>query len=175
MCTDAQVVLPRAERIRPGSTLCRAISGRCGWLRSVLVAVGGAWLSATVGGAVGGSPPTRIFPFEEIGCFSRGAQLAYDRFGRLVVAQQGEFLVLNDTTWMKLWAENTADINLSEVCRAPDGSLLYGAFGSWGVFDADPDGGLHPRSLVLPDCPPWVRACPPRPLRTWSRINEPHT
>jgi signal transduction histidine kinase len=106
----------------------------------------------------GGSPPTRFFPFEEIGCFSRGAQLAYDGFGRLVVAQRGEFLVLNDTTWQKLWAENKADINLNEVCRGPDGSLLYGAFGSWGVFDVDPAGGLHPRSLVPLDSPPWVRS-----------------
>ena len=127
-------------------------------MRGRIAAIVGLWVAATGSAAVGGEPPTRFFPFEEIGCFSRGAQLAYDGFGRLVVAQQGEFLVLNDTTWQKLWAKDTADINLSEVCRGPDGSLLYGAFGSWGVFDVDPDGGLHPRSLVPPDCPPWVRA-----------------
>ncbi len=118
----------------------------------------GAWLVFTGSAIVGGSPPTRFYPFEEIGCISGEAQLAYDSFGRLVVAQQGEFLVLNDTTWQKLWAENTTDINLRKVCRGPDGSLLYGAFGSWGVFEVGSDGVLHPRSLVPAECPPWVRA-----------------
>ncbi len=115
-----------------------------------LVAAGAGWGQ--------GAPLTRFYPFEEIGCLSRGTQLAHDRFGRLVVAQQGEFIVLNDTTWQKLWSENVIGINLRIVARAPDGTLYYGAFGSWGVFVAGADGKLQPRSLATPESPPWVRA-----------------
>lgn len=105
-----------------------------------------------------GEPPTRYFPFEEIGCLARGAQLAHDRFGRVVVAQQGEFIVLNDSTWQKLWSENTTGISLRNVRRGANDELYYGAFGSWGVFVTGPDGKLQPRSLVPQDAPAWVRA-----------------
>jgi signal transduction histidine kinase len=158
MCTVVHVSPLRFGRMCHGTALRRAGTGGWAQMRGLIAAIVGLWVAAAGFAAGGGAPPTRLYPFEEIGCFSHGAQLAYDGFGRLVVAQQGEFRVLNDTTWQKLWAENTADINLSEVCRGPDGSLLYGAFGSWGVFDVDPAGGLHPRSLVPSDSPRWVRA-----------------
>ncbi len=159
MRTVVQVAPKRYGRLRRSPAHGHANLGLWRHLQPFCAAIVWLWIAGTALADVeGGAPPTRFYPFEEIGCFSRGAQLAYDGFGRLVVAQQGEFLVLNDTTWQKLWAEGSADINLCEVSRGPDGSLLYGAFGSWGVFDVDPDGGLHPRSLVPPDCPTWVRA-----------------
>ena len=135
------------------------IGDRCGHSsRRLLGALVAALWGMTAAFAVEGVPPTRVYPFEEIGSLTRGAQLTHDALGRLVVAQQGEFGVLNDVTWQKLWGENKAGINLRRIRRNPDGALLYGAFGSWGVFAPGPDGSLQPHSLVPADSPGWVRS-----------------
>ena len=107
--------------------------------------------------ALDGSPLTRFYPYEEIGGFTRGVQLAHDSHGRLVVAQQGEFIVRNDNGWEPLWSENPAGINLRKVARAADGALYYGAFGSWGTLEFGADGALRPRPLVPAEAPAWVR------------------
>lgn len=126
--------------------------------RCILVALFVAMWGLTAAVAVEGVPPTRVYPFEEIGSLTRGAQLTHDALGRLVVAQQGEFGVLNDMRWQKLWGENKTGINLRRICRNPDGVLVYGAFGSWGIFAPEPDGSLQPHSLVPTDSPGWVRS-----------------
>ncbi len=144
----------------------------CGGIFRRSVVAGGLWALGVLGGvfgpggavgaaesAVAGVPLTRFYPLEEIGCSSRGLQLLHDSFGRVAVAQQGEFFVLNDASWQRAWRENVPGLVFRRVVADSDGEIYYGAFGSWGVFRTQENGVLRPVSLVPDDAPKWVGSC----------------
>lgn len=138
---------------RPG----RGRGGRVTFLRCwilVLWVVGSICTSA----AVEGLPLTRFYPFEEIGRVSRGAQLSFDALGRVVVVQQDEYVVLNDNVWLRLSSEELAGVSLYGAKPDLDGTMVYGALGSWGFLTPTPTGQLRPRSLVPASYPKWVLA-----------------
>lgn len=140
------------SRATPARSRRRADLGR-----GILLVLLGFSVGETGRAAFDGMPLARFYPFEEVGCFAQGAQLAHDNYGRLVVAQQGELIVFNDNAWLKLWEENAGGLNLRKVVRDSRGMLLFGAFGEWGLLEPGPEGSLRPRSLVPPHCPEWVR------------------
>lgn len=115
-------------------------------------------IAARAFGAVEGLPLTRFYPFEEIGRVSRGPNLGFDPLGRVAVVQQDEYLVLNDSLWLRLSGEEFTDLGMYVATQDIDGTLLYGALGSWGALDPMPNGQIVPRSLVPADYPKWVLA-----------------
>ena len=147
------LIVPVHSRVRRPATPRRSAQALLTWFLLGL----GTLFTPAISRALDGVPLTRFYPYEEIGGFTRGVQLAHDSHGRLVVAQQGEFIGLNDTGWQTLWSGNPSGINLRKVAQAADGSLYYGAFGSWGKLEFGADGALRPRPLVPADAPAWVR------------------
>jgi signal transduction histidine kinase len=105
-----------------------------------------------------GNPLTRAYSFEEIGCSADGIQLGHDPFGRIAVAQGGDITVLNDTVWKKVWSSCATTTNLGRITSSSDGTLYFGALGSWGTFRTAEGGSLQPRILTPEDAPEWVRA-----------------
>lgn len=145
------------EAARHNRETRRGLGGQVALLRCwilVLWVVGSACTSA----AVEGLPLTRFYPFEEIGRVSRGAQLSFDALGRVVVVQQDEYVVLNDNVWLRLSSEELAGVSLYGARPDLDGTMVYGALGSWGFLTPTPTGQLRPRSLVPASYPKWVLA-----------------
>jgi signal transduction histidine kinase len=126
-----------------------------GWL-AVLGAFG---CAAKVEAGGEGVPLTRLYSLEEIGCTSQGLQLLRDPYGRVAVEQQGEFFVLNDTTWQKTVRDKAGDLSFGRIVADADGEIYYGVFGSWGVLRKNERGDLRPVPLVPADAPAWVRQC----------------
>jgi len=105
-----------------------------------------------------GFPPTRYYSLEEIGHVSRGAKLGFDALGRLGVIDDGAYVVLNDNTWTDLLDKQyDGDIPIEIVLKNPVApTYYYGAVGSWGVLELQPNGKLRPRSLRPATLPTWV-------------------
>ena len=83
--------------------------------------------------------------------------MGFDRFGRLAVINETIYTVLNDSTWLDLAEKSGIErIPVANVIQAPDGRSYYGARGSWGYADTEPDGRLHPVSLVPDNPPAWI-------------------
>lgn len=108
---------------------------------------------------VDGMPVTRLYPLEEIGCTLSMLQLFHDEHGRIAVAQQDELYVLNDTTWHKVPGGQPTGQTFHRVLCAPDGTLYYAAFGSWGVLTKGPAGQRVPATLVPSEAPDWIHSC----------------
>jgi signal transduction histidine kinase len=105
-----------------------------------------------------GLPFTRFYSFEEIGNSARGSRLSFDAHGRLAVVHAGEYMVLNDTTWIDLADKDLNGPEMQRVVFGPDGNAYYGAFGSWGRVEITPEGMLRPHSMLPASYPNWVMA-----------------
>ncbi|WP_158305429.1 sensor histidine kinase [Opitutus terrae] len=127
-----------------------------GWLALVLLL--GGLAHARTAGPVVGNPLTRFYPYEEIGRVSRGVHLNFDALGRLAVVQEDEYIVLNDNLWLRLSSPALAGIGMYAATPDLDGSLVYGALGSWGRLTPEPSGQLRPQSFVPKTYPKWVLA-----------------
>ncbi|HLP07985.1 MAG TPA: sensor histidine kinase [Opitutaceae bacterium] len=112
--------------------------------------------SARVVAAVDGVPPTRFYPYEEIGCSASSAQLVHDPLGRIAVVQENEIIALNDAAWRHLWRERSSTFGLRKVARDEDGTVYFGSLGGWGMLRLLADGNLQPQLFGAPDAPRWV-------------------
>jgi signal transduction histidine kinase len=140
-------------RFRPRQPWFCALATSLAWIALLL---GGA--GATAAGGVNGLPLTRFYSYEEIGRVSRGARLSFDALGRTVVTQEDEYVVLNDNHWLRLSGDELAGIDLQATTPDLDGTMLFGALGSWGVLVPTPSGQYRPQSLVPAEYPKWVLA-----------------
>jgi signal transduction histidine kinase len=129
---------------------------QCRWL--LRLAAAGLLLAASTASAepAHGLPFSRSYSFEDVGDISRGAHLSFDRFGRLVVVQDGAFVVLNDNAWLDLGAKNPAVVKIQHAMCDADGSSYYGALGTCGRLQTSPDGRVQPISVLPAQCPGWV-------------------
>jgi signal transduction histidine kinase len=107
---------------------------------------------------VRGLPATRLYTFEEIGNVTRDSQLTFDSLGRIALVKAGEFVVLNDSTWLNLADEERGGIQVLATTCDRAGSTYYGALGSWGRMVPTASGRLRPAPLVPDTYPPWVLA-----------------
>lgn len=108
--------------------------------------------------AIIGFPPTRYYSLEEIGNVSLGAKLGFDALGRLGVIDNGAYVVLNDNTWTDL-LEKTRDGDIPVEIALKNSAAptyYYGAVGSWGTLELQPNGKLRPKSLRPAKLPAWV-------------------
>ncbi len=110
------------------------------------------------GTPVRGLPATRLYTFEEIGKVTRGSQLTFDANGRVALVQDGDYVVLNDDTWINLADKAPGGIQMLATGCDCDGSTYYGALGSWGRVVGTADGKVRPESLVPDSFPAWVLA-----------------
>lgn len=106
--------------------------------------------------AIKGLPLSRFYSFEEIGDVFRGARLSFDSSDRLAVVQDGAYFVLNDESWIDRSEEGTLSIRIEHVVRDSDGTMFYGARGSWGVLSETNEGLLRPSSFAPMALPGWV-------------------
>jgi signal transduction histidine kinase len=127
------------------------------WILGALLLLIGAFAPQAAGG-VNGLPLTRFYSYEEIGRVSRGARVSFDALGRTVVTQEDEYVVLNDNNWLRLSGDELAGIDLQATTPDLDGTMLYGALGSWGLLVPTPSGQYRPQSLVPATYPKWVLA-----------------
>lgn len=102
-----------------------------------------------------GLPFTRAYSFEEIGKVSRGAQLGFDRLGRLVVSRGGACVALNDTAWTDLADHADGNPVMENIVFDDAGDAYYCAFGSWGTVRMQ-DGKLKPFPLMPATVPKWI-------------------
>jgi hypothetical protein len=109
----------------------------------------------TVLANVNGIPITRIYPLEEIGRISQGGRLAFDRFGRIAVVQEGAYVVLNDSFWTDIAAPQGKIKILQAACDNKE-TTYYGALGNWGMLVADNSGSLYPQPFEPDNAPKWV-------------------
>ncbi len=105
-----------------------------------------------------GAPLTRHYAFEEIANMSRGARIGFDSFGRLTVIQNGGAIVLNDNAWVELVDRSEGQDVFGQLAYAPDGTLYYGALGSWGKIERTPNGRWRTLPLRPEITPEWVPA-----------------
>ena len=106
-----------------------------------------------------GLPFVRSYAPDDIGYGARSAHLGFDRFGRIAVIHDGVYVVLNDTTWINLAANDSqSGIRMSNVAAGPDGRMYYGAMASWGAAESLDDGLFHPTPMVPANPPAWVRS-----------------
>ena len=105
-----------------------------------------------------GAPLTRHYAFEEVANMSRGARIGFDSFGRLTVIQNGAAVVLNDNAWVELVDRSEGLDVFGQLAYAPDGTLYYGALGSWGEIERTPNGRWRTVPLRPEITPEWVPA-----------------
>ena len=109
-------------------------------------------------GTFQGLPPTRAYPLEDIGYVARGANLDFDRFGRLAAIQEGTYAVLNDTVWIDLAdAGSSRSHVMVSATQGADGRTYFGARGNWGLVDVGAAGRLRTQSLRPDDVPEWIQ------------------
>lgn len=106
--------------------------------------------------SIKGLPLSRFYSFEDIGDVFRGARLSFDSSDRLAVVQDGAYFVLNDEAWIDRSEDATRSIRIEQVERDSDGTVFYGARGSWGVLSETSEGLLRPSSFAPRDLPGWV-------------------
>jgi signal transduction histidine kinase/CheY-like chemotaxis protein len=106
--------------------------------------------------AVIGLPIIRSYPYAEIGDISPGVQLTSDALGRLVLVQEGVYIVFDDRNWTDIPVTKNSGTTLSHVTRAQDGTNYYSASASWGIWDYTDTGGLIPHPLTPVSAPAWI-------------------
>ena len=98
----------------------------------------------------------RSYPYAEIGDVSPGVRLSTDECGRVVLVQDGSYVVFDDRNWINTPISKDSGAYLSYVLRAPDGINYFGGSGTWGRWDYDDRGGIVQHSLKPEKTPPWV-------------------
>ena len=98
----------------------------------------------------------RSYPYAEIGDISPGVQLTTDALGRLVLVQEGTYIVFDDRNWTEIPITKNAGTSLAYVARAPDGTNYYTASASWGTWEYTNTGGLTPHPLTPASAPAWI-------------------
>jgi len=98
----------------------------------------------------------RSYSFAEIGDVSPGVHLSTDAFGRIVLVQDGTYIVFDDNQWAELPISKDSGAYLSYILRGRDGINYFGGSGSWGTLEYTDRGGVIQRSLKPSDTPTWV-------------------
>lgn len=132
------------------------IAGATCRLLVVLVFVSLGWIGARAN-PWRGAPLSRFYPFDEIRGISAGAGISFDAFGRVVLVQNGTYLVLNDERWMEDLARSARVPPVRHVLCDTRGDSYFVSVGSWGRLVRAEDGALVPVSLLPDSCPDWVR------------------
>jgi len=156
--SEASTSVPVRAKRRFFARLRRPVcGGGVARLRALLVALP-CLVVRLAAGDVAGAPLTRHYSFEEVGNVSRGALLGFDPLGRLTVTQDGAYAALNDGSWVDLADRSEGQDVFYRLAYSPDGSLYYGALGSWGRMERTPQGGWRAVALRPAECPAWVAA-----------------
>ncbi len=113
---------------------------------------------ATVSG-IQGHPLSRTYTFEDIGEVSQDLRMYIDRMGRLVIVQQGLYLLHDGVNWNDRMSPEDSDRNNRTVCFAADGTNYCGATGQWGILDTRLDGTLETTPITPSDAPAWTSNC----------------
>jgi signal transduction histidine kinase/CheY-like chemotaxis protein len=103
-----------------------------------------------------GLPVMRSYSFAEIGDVSPGVHLSTDELGRIVLVQDGIYIVFDDNQWAELPIGKDSGAYLSYILRGRDGVNYFGGSGSWGTLEYTDTGGVVQRSLTPRDTPTWV-------------------
>jgi signal transduction histidine kinase/CheY-like chemotaxis protein len=103
-----------------------------------------------------GLPIMRSYSFAEIGDVSPGVHLSTDEFGRIVLVQDGTYIVFDDRHWSELRIGKDSGTYLSYIQRDPDGTNYFGGSGSWGTWEYSDMGDVVQHALKPPDTPTWV-------------------
>jgi len=103
-----------------------------------------------------GLPIMRSYPYAEIGDVSPGVRLSTDEFGRIVLVQDGTYMVFDDRNWMELRINKDSGSYLSYVQRDSDGTNYFGGSGSWGFWNYDAQGNIVQHSYKPAKTPVWV-------------------
>jgi len=98
----------------------------------------------------------RSYSFAEIGDVSPGVHLSTDAFGRIVLVQDGTYIVFDDNQWAEMPISKDSGTYLSYVSRGCDGITYFGGSGSWGTLEYTDKGGVIQRSLKPRDTPSWI-------------------
>ncbi|PTY05924.1 hypothetical protein DB347_16455 [Opitutaceae bacterium EW11] len=105
---------------------------------------------------VTGLPPSRSYTYEEIGNVSPGVRLATDALGRITVIREGAYIVFDDTNWVDVLDRTDVNRNITQVARAPDGTMFCGMSGAWGYFEYQHNDLVRVHSLRPSECPGWI-------------------
>ena len=105
---------------------------------------------------VQGLPPIRNYPLEEIGNISAGVILQTDPIGRLLVIQEGSYIVFDGENWTNILDETDPNRNFSFVNSTEKGTTYYGGSGNWGTIEYQPNGLIKTHSLRPDDAPAWA-------------------
>ena len=103
-----------------------------------------------------GLPPTRLFPFEEIGNPFPGVLIENDVLGRIALLQEGSFIVFDGKNWIDKVTRDDPDRNISRLLNVPDGTTFFVASGRWGTLTVLPNGTIKTQLLNEPDSPSWL-------------------
>ena len=87
---------------------------------------------------------------------SPGVHLSTDELGRIVLVQDGIYIVFDDNQWAELPIGKDSGAYLSYILRGRDGVNYFGGSGSWGTLEYTDTGGVVQRSLTPRDTPTWV-------------------
>lgn len=125
---------------------------------------------ATIGGAmavprlpaadrpisVRGLPYARFYAFDQIGDIARNPQLSFDEYGRIAAVSDGVYEVLDDDVWLDMCSPPPGGIHIESVARDSDGTLYFGALGSWGTIAKASDGKLRISPFTPANAPKWL-------------------
>lgn len=105
-----------------------------------------------------GLPYIRVFPFDEIGDISSGAELSFDKNGRLAIVQNGFCIVLNDDSWINVADGGAAHLQIRHMAVDNGGQGYFGSVGAWGILEQTASGQLRPKPLSQTGDPQWTSA-----------------
>lgn len=114
-------------------------------------------LSAQLRGSeIKGVPYTRQYSFDDIGAISSGVELSVDFAGRIGLAQNGQYIVLNDESWLTAVSRDAAGTLVRHVTTDETGSSFYCSSGSWGLLTRAQHELLEPVPFMPEDRPLWT-------------------
>lgn len=115
-----------------------------------------AFPNGLAGGEIKGVPYTRQYSFDDIGGISSGVELSFDPFGRIGLAQNGQYIVLNDESWVPSVERGADGILVHHVKTDDFGNTYYCSMGSWGRLERSDRELLEPFPMVPQNRPSWT-------------------
>ncbi|MBN2235687.1 MAG: response regulator [Opitutales bacterium] len=105
-----------------------------------------------------GYPLSRTYAFENIGEVSQDLRMHVDRLGRLVLIQQGLYLLHDGVNWSNQMSPEDQKI-IRIAYHASDGTNYFGATGKWGILNNRPDGMMDTVAINPDNAPQWTSNC----------------